>query len=93
MDNGYDAFAIDNTRTTESDHPSVDRQYSTGVSLRSTYKGIAPLTLTGIGTYADSNIAYGYDSDWGNPVNGRPTPTITPNTKRGTAPRAASNCA
>jgi outer membrane receptor protein involved in Fe transport len=36
MDNGYDAFAIDNSRTTESDHPSVDRQYSTGVSLRST---------------------------------------------------------
>ena len=67
MDNGYDAFAIDNTRTTESDHPSVDRQYSTGVSLRSTYKGVAPLTFTGIATYADSNIAYGYDSDWGNP--------------------------
>ena len=67
MDNGYDAFAIDNTRTTESDHPSVDRQYSTGVSLRSTYKGFAPLIFTGIATYADSNIAYGYDGDWGNP--------------------------
>jgi len=25
IDNGYDAFAIDNSRTTESDHPSVDR--------------------------------------------------------------------
>jgi iron complex outermembrane recepter protein len=67
MDNGYDAFAIDNTRTTESDHPSLDRQYSTGVSLRSTYSGIAPLTFTSIATYANSNIAYGYDGDWGNP--------------------------
>lgn len=67
MNNGYDAFAIDNTRTTESDHPSVDRQYSTGVSLRSTYTGMKPLTFTSIATYADSTINYGYDADWGNP--------------------------
>ncbi len=39
IDNGYDAFAIDNSRTTESDHPGVDRQYSTGLSARSTYTG------------------------------------------------------
>jgi len=28
IDNGYDAFASTTGRTTESDHPSVDRQYS-----------------------------------------------------------------
>jgi iron complex outermembrane receptor protein len=67
MNNGYDAFAIDNTRTTQSDHPGVDRQYSTGVSARSTYTGLAPLTLTSIATYADSTVNYGFDSDWGNP--------------------------
>jgi iron complex outermembrane recepter protein len=68
MDNGYDAFAIDNSRTTESDHPGVDRQYSTGVSAHAIYSGFAPLTLTTIATYADSNINYGFDADWGNPV-------------------------
>jgi iron complex outermembrane receptor protein len=66
IDNGYDAFAIDNSRTTESDHPSVDRQYSTGFSARSTYSGLGP-TLTSIATYADTKVDYGFDGDWGNP--------------------------
>jgi iron complex outermembrane recepter protein len=67
IDNGYDAFAIDNSRTTESDHPSVDRQYSTGFSARSTYLGWGP-TLTTIATYADTKVNYGFDGDWGNPI-------------------------
>jgi iron complex outermembrane recepter protein len=68
MNNGYDAFAIDNSRTTESDHPGVDRQYSTGLSARATYGGFDPFALTAIATYADSTIDYGFDGDWGNPV-------------------------
>lgn len=68
MNNGYDAFAIDNSRTTQSDSPGIDRQYSTGLSARATYSGFEPLTLTGIATYADSTIDYGFDGDWGNPV-------------------------
>jgi iron complex outermembrane recepter protein len=67
IDNGYDAFAIDNSRTTQSDHPGVDRQYSTGLSARSTYTGFAPETLTVIATYADTTVNYGFDGDWGNP--------------------------
>ena len=66
--NGYDAFAIDNSRTTESDQPGVDAQYSTGLSARSTYSGFAPITLTSIATYADTTVNYGYDGDWGNPL-------------------------
>jgi iron complex outermembrane receptor protein len=68
IDNGYDAFAIDNSRTTESDHPSVDRQYSTGISAHSSYTGLASATLTTIATYADTKVDYGFDSDWGNPM-------------------------
>jgi iron complex outermembrane recepter protein len=67
IDNGYDAFAIDNSRITQSDHPGVDRQYSTGLSARSTYTGFAPETLTVIATYADTTVNYGFDGDWGNP--------------------------
>jgi iron complex outermembrane recepter protein len=67
IDNGYDAFAIDNTRTTESDHPGVDLQYSTGLSARSTYSGWGAATLTTIATYADTKVNYGFDGDWGNP--------------------------
>ena len=47
IDNGYDAWSIlgNDSRTTESDHPGVDRQYSTGVSARAVYTGLAPVTL------------------------------------------------
>ena len=67
IDNGYDAWSIDNTRTTQSDNPSVDRQYSTGISARASYGGLGHAKLTAIATYADSGIDYGYDADWGNP--------------------------
>jgi iron complex outermembrane receptor protein len=68
IDNGYDAWSIDNTRTTQSDHPSVDRQYSTGVSAHAAYSGLGAATLTGIATYADTVVNYGFDGDWGNPL-------------------------
>jgi iron complex outermembrane recepter protein len=67
MNNGYDAFAIDNSRTTQSDHPGIDRQYSTGLSARSTYTGLGAVTLTTIATYADTKVDYSFDGDWGNP--------------------------
>jgi outer membrane receptor protein involved in Fe transport len=67
IDNGYDAFAIDNTRTTQSDKPGEDSQHSTGASLHVEYRGLGP-TLTLIGTIADSRILYSFDSDWGNPI-------------------------
>ena len=68
INNGYDAFAIDNSRTTESDNPGTDRQYSTGLSARSTYTGFGSTTLTTIASYADTKVNYGFDGDWGNPV-------------------------
>ncbi len=67
MDNGYDAFAIDNSRTTQSDHPGVDVQHSSGLAVRTTWSGLEAATLTTILTYADSVIRYGFDGDWGNP--------------------------
>ena len=67
INNGYDAFAINNTRITQSDDPGVDRQYSSGFSAHSTYSGLNSATLTTIATYADTKVNYGYDGDWGNP--------------------------
>ena len=68
IDNGYDAFTLDNSRNTRSDQPGVDSQHSTGGSVRLTYSGIGAATLTVIGTYADTLSKYSFDSDWGNPV-------------------------
>ena len=68
IDNGYDAFSLNNTRTTQSNEPSVDSQHSTGASLRLAYSGLGAATLTVIGTYAQTYVKYGYDGDWGNPL-------------------------
>jgi outer membrane receptor protein involved in Fe transport len=68
IDNGYDAYAIDNSRNTESDQPGVDSQHSTGVSLRVHYLANDSVGFTAIASYAKSVIEYSYDGDWGNPV-------------------------
>ncbi len=68
IDNGYDAYAIDNSRNTESDQPGVDSQHSTGVSIRAHYLPSDNIGFTAIATYAKSVIKYSYDGDWGNPV-------------------------
>ncbi|HZO22229.1 MAG TPA: TonB-dependent receptor [Steroidobacteraceae bacterium] len=83
IDNGYDAFSIDNSRTTQSDQPGEDVQHSTGVSLRADYTGLGPMTLTLIGTLANTGIRYGFDSDWGNPISWAPyTYEFTDNQRR-----------
>ncbi len=64
VDDGYDAFAIDNSLTMLSDKPGKDAQESVGVSFRADYVG--DLTLTSITAFADSDIVFSYDADWGN---------------------------
>jgi iron complex outermembrane receptor protein len=68
VDNGYDAFSPDNTRTTHSDNPGVDAQRSTGAAVKLAWSGLGAATLTAIGTVAQTQVKYGYDGDWGNPA-------------------------
>jgi iron complex outermembrane recepter protein len=76
IDNGYDAFTIDNSRNTESDQPGVDSQHSTGVSAHVHYLASDTVGFTAIATYAKSVIKYSYDGDWGNPVFWAPVATV-----------------
>jgi len=76
IDNGYDAFTIDNSRNTESDQPGVDSQHSTGVSARVHYLASDTVGFTAVATYAKSIIKYSYDGDWGNPVLWAPVATV-----------------
>jgi len=66
VDNGYDAFALDNGYTMLSDKPGKDAQQSIGASMRLEYSGFANSTLTSITSVADSDIEFSYDADWGN---------------------------
>jgi outer membrane receptor protein involved in Fe transport len=65
-DNGYDAFAIDNSLTMLSDKPGKDAQESVGASFRADFDGPSGYTLTSITGFADSDIEFSFDADWGN---------------------------
>ena len=64
LDNGYDAFSLDNVRDTLSDEPGFDRQDSKLLSIDFSTSRFAPFTMEVLGGYARSDIAYGYDEDW-----------------------------
>jgi outer membrane receptor protein involved in Fe transport len=66
VDNGYDAFAIDNSYTVLSDKPGKDAQDSFGTSLRLEWFALPVGTLTSISAIADSDIEFSFDADWGN---------------------------
>ena len=63
LDNGYDAFSLDNDRRTRSDQPGADVQDSLFGSLRLVSEGRAFDTQFSLAS-ADSDIEYGYDEDW-----------------------------
>jgi iron complex outermembrane recepter protein len=64
LNNGYDAFSLDNARDTLADEPGFDRQDSTLASLKFTSRSFEAFTLELLGGFAQSDIAYGYDEDW-----------------------------
>jgi outer membrane receptor protein involved in Fe transport len=66
IDNGYDAFAIDNSYTMLSDKPGKDGQESVGASLRLDWRDVGPGDLTSITGFASSDIEFSFDADWGN---------------------------
>lgn len=63
IDNGYDAFSLDNVRETLSDEPGFDRQDSSYMSVRSNWRsnGFDAVLLF---NHAVSDLDYGYDEDW-----------------------------
>jgi len=63
IDNGYDAFTLDNTRNTLSDEPGHDRQDSTSFAIDSTWN-LSLFDVRAIASVAESDIEYGFDEDW-----------------------------
>ena len=63
IDNGYDAFTLDNSRTTLSDEPGRDQQESLALAIDSSWQ-LENFNLKLIVGLADSAMEYGYDEDW-----------------------------
>ena len=66
IDNGYDAFSLDNTRVTYSDNPGHDRQKTTATSLKIERDLQGNNRLEALISYAESDLNYAYDEDWSN---------------------------
>lgn len=66
MDNGYDAWSIENSLITLADKPGKDSQRSVAGSARLTLD-YDKFQLISITTAADSDIEHSFDGDWGNP--------------------------
>jgi outer membrane receptor protein involved in Fe transport len=83
VDDGYDAFALDNGRTTLSDRPGRDAQTTTAGALRATGGLSDAVTLVSITSAARSDGTFGFDADWGNPESWAPyTYDFVSNTER-----------
>lgn len=63
VDNGYDNFSFESSRTMRSDSPGQDAQDANLASLRVDYDGDG-IDAEFIGAASDSRIDYGYDEDW-----------------------------
>lgn len=66
FNNGYDAFAIDNSLHTQSDRPGEDSQEAKGLSAKLSTRFLDDLLFTSTSTILDSSQDYSYDGDWGN---------------------------
>jgi outer membrane receptor protein involved in Fe transport len=64
IQNGYDAFSLDNNRRTRSDEPGQDAQKSTYGALTADWQINDAVSLEGSLGHAGSEIDYGYDEDW-----------------------------
>ena len=64
IDNGYDAFSLDNTRTTLSDQPGHDRQDTLAGSMRLSWQAAESFDIEALLSHVDADLEYGFDEDW-----------------------------
>ncbi len=66
VDNGYNAFSIDNDRDIDADDPGHDRQETKAASATLEWTGHDKFDFVATTSYEQSDIEYGFDWDWSN---------------------------
>ncbi len=64
VDNGYDAFTLDNSRDSHSDNPGQDTQKTDAFAITSTYQVNVAMHLVSKISYSKTDSIYSYDEDW-----------------------------
>ncbi len=66
-DNGYDAYSLDNNRSTWSDQPGQDEQQTLAFTAKGAWQLNDELVLEAVASHQDSELLYSYDADWISP--------------------------
>jgi iron complex outermembrane receptor protein len=64
VDNGYDAFSLDENGRTLSDEPGSDTQRTKAIGVNAKYSGFDGVKVQVIASSLDSDLTYSYDEDW-----------------------------
>lgn len=67
IDNGYDAFSLDNTRETLSDEPGEDSLEFSAAALKARWNLAGDYTAEALVSHVDADSIYSYDEDWSFP--------------------------
>ena len=64
IDNGYDAFTLDNSRNSKSDQPGVDALRANALAVKANWQASDAVIIQSEATYLKADSAYGFDGDW-----------------------------
>ena len=64
IDNGYDAFTFDNSRTSHADDVGTDAQLTNAFAIKSNYQINNGMHLISKLSHSQSDVTYSYDEDW-----------------------------
>ncbi|GHF81684.1 TonB-dependent receptor [Thalassotalea marina] len=64
IDNGYDGFTLDNSRTSIADQPGEDIQESFAFAWKNTYTGLSNVDIALTLTSLNADSLYSFDVDW-----------------------------
>lgn len=64
INNGYDAFTLDNSRNSVADEPGQDNQQSYAIGINNTYTGFDVFDVSLNLSAIDTELLYSFDEDW-----------------------------
>ncbi|KPV92258.1 Pesticin receptor precursor [Pseudoalteromonas sp. P1-30] len=64
INNGYDAFTLDNSRNSVADEPGQDNQQSYAIGINNTYTGFDAFHVSLNLSAIDTELLYSFDEDW-----------------------------
>lgn len=69
INNGYDAFTLDNSRKSRSDEPGVDEQKANAFAVKANWQLSDAVILQSEMTYLNAASTYSFDGDWSDGIN------------------------